>query len=432
MNIPNRIKALSGFQRGIALIAVLAFVLRVVWVIMVRGVTTSGSADQEMYLATAVGWATGNYWQDFYRTPLYSLFVAILERGLMTFKLAELSPRIMVGLPQAVISAVMVVMVGLIARRAFRSDAVGLIAAFVLAIWPNQVFQTGLIMSENLATPLFVGAIAVVTLAKNPAQRRVVLLSALLAGLMILVRPSYQLAIIPLAFGLAYRAGGLSLLAVRRFVLYGAVVIAVLMPWLAFVSWSEGRPTYQLATASGFNFCLGNNPAATGTWSDEAVEKYCPAPRGGPGEIARAEEMQAFGLKWMRSNLDEQPRLIGERLKITFRSDSYGVMMYPFGSDYRAPGNYDSMLTLLNTWWAFAVELSVLGIIIGLLKYRRISLWLIGCALASVATVILTVGTDRLHDPVIPIMACFIGLAVNRLVHWFRLLVESFRRAIAS
>ena len=112
---------------------------------------------------------------------------------------------------------VTIVLTWQLGRRMF-SPRVGLVAAFVVAVYPLAWQFEELLYSESLATPLTVGALILI-LTGVPSARRAAA-AGVVTGLALLVRPSSE------------------------FVLLGALVC-----WSVSVGWRRGIPLTLLAAA---------------------------------------------------------------------------------------------------------------------------------------------------------------------------------------
>ncbi len=122
-----------------------------------------------------------------------------------------------VRLVQVLLGPVTIVLTWQLGRRMF-SPRVGLVAAFVVAVYPLAWQFEELLYSESLATPLTVGALILI-LTGVPSARRAAA-AGVVTGLALLVRPSSE------------------------FVLLGALVC-----WSVSVGWRRGIPLTLLAAA---------------------------------------------------------------------------------------------------------------------------------------------------------------------------------------
>ena len=128
------------------IIGVPAFALRLVYLVELRGTPLFAVliGDGKQYDAWAQQIAGGQWigTEVFYQTPLYPYFLAVI------FKVAGHS-LLTVRMIQALLGAAACVLLGLVARRFF-NQAVAIVAAAMLAIYPPAIFFDGLIQKSSL------------------------------------------------------------------------------------------------------------------------------------------------------------------------------------------------------------------------------------------------------------------------------------------
>jgi 4-amino-4-deoxy-L-arabinose transferase-like glycosyltransferase len=136
-----------------------------------------------------------------------------------------------------------------------------IVAAFIVAAYPDFVFPSLRAFSENLFVPVFIGAC--ILLVPRKGQRLGVLRAAiagLLLGLAILVRSTAVL--LPIALGLWLLLAYRDRLSLKVAVTFVAVAYLVLVPWL--VRNEVVMKTLAISTNGGYTLWLGDNPHATG------------------------------------------------------------------------------------------------------------------------------------------------------------------------
>lgn len=173
------------------MIALIAAVLRVGWIAYVNVSPLDGRFDDTVfYYAAARFLASGDGYRVYYHEtytaswpPGYPLFVAVPFAVFGQNLLAAKLPNVALG----VVSCLLTYVVG---ARVFGRRC-GLIAAFVLAIFPGQIYFSTLVMTETFFGTIFILiALLVVmwTLDQPEASRGQLLALGVLAGFAMLVR----------------------------------------------------------------------------------------------------------------------------------------------------------------------------------------------------------------------------------------------------
>lgn len=338
--------------------------------------------------------------------PLFTLVLAAASLvGLKSF----LAHRIWC----AVIGAAAIVLAGG-TGRAIAGRRVGLLAAAVIAVYPNLWMSDDLAMSETLS-PLLVLAVlwAAYSLWKSPSVGRAVLLGFLL-GLATLGRDEMAvlapLLVVPLAVG-SRRSWR------RRAALLGAAAAAalvVLAPWVGYNLTRFDTPVFvsdglgvTLASANCDTTWYGPN---AGYWSlpCSAAVPYNPA----ADEAVQGAEAQHFALRYIRSHLGGLPRVEVIRL-----GRAFGVY-HPLQQI-----NYDSFIEGRPHAWALAglgmyyalVPLALIGGVV--LRRRRVPIFPLLAVVADVAiSVLLTFGQTRYRSIAEPVLALLAAVAIDEVV----------------
>jgi 4-amino-4-deoxy-L-arabinose transferase-like glycosyltransferase len=139
--------------------------------------------------------------------------------------------------------------------------AAAIVAAVIVAVYPDFIFASLRAFSEHLFVPLFVGTCILLTppSGARPGPRRAAL-AGLLLGLAILVRSTAVVlpVVIALPLWLSYRDRR----ALRTALVFAAVAYVVLVPWIA--RNQVVMKTWAISTNGGYTLWLGDNPHATG------------------------------------------------------------------------------------------------------------------------------------------------------------------------
>ncbi|HEY0876043.1 MAG TPA: hypothetical protein VGD94_21385 [Vicinamibacterales bacterium] len=236
--------------------------------------------------------------QQFGRAPGYPVFLAAIG---VSSDASAAPTRVKVA--QALLGAVVVWMIGLIARRAAGMRA-GAIAAGIAAVYPPLVWIAAYVFSESLFMPLALGCVLLLGLAQHHADAgrsaraggAATIAAGLAAGAAILVRPG-MLFFLPIAALWLIRSRRWSL--ALGFCLSALVVVA---PWTVRNAKEYGR-FVLVASEGGVTFWTGNHPLAIGE-----------------GDLAANPAIKAAELEFRRSH----PGLNATELERLYYRDALG------------------------------------------------------------------------------------------------------------
>ncbi len=235
-------------QRGnpAVFIVILGTVLRLAWVLTVPTVPESDAIhyyQTGLEISRGLGYINNDgsptaYWPVGYSGFLGLLF-SIFGQSLIIAKLANVF-----------LSAGIIWFSYLCANFLF-DKRVALIAGFVLAVYPNYIFYSSLLLSEILM--LFL-----IMLGTWLLISRHIWGAAIIFGLATLVKP--QVVFLPiLLFLILFR----SRYPLKVFMTFYAILILTLIPW-TFRNYQTFGSVFFVSTNGGVNLLIGNNPYATG------------------------------------------------------------------------------------------------------------------------------------------------------------------------
>ncbi|HEX5614455.1 MAG TPA: hypothetical protein VFZ83_04820 [Acidimicrobiia bacterium] len=416
---------------ALAAIVGVGVVLRVVWCI-VAARPPAGLHDPLFYRALAEGVARGNGYHFLAApddpTAYYPVgYPASLVPGLWLLEHTPLPDSWFTGLIAAqniVWQALAIVGVHVAARLVSGRAAAGLVAAAVVAWWPNLVIHTALALTESLFLALLVGALVLSLRGPwdgSPVPATRLLAIGALVGAATLVRP-VSLPLVP-AFLLAHlvaRNGWRPALRHTGIVAAGALVVVT--PWLVRNAVVMGEPT--LSTNTGDNLCIGRRIDAPGGF--EIDNPRCL--EGDFDDLERPEyelERDAFGrrqaIEFVREHPGEEVRLWFRRAYQLFRNDADGVAaVESYGDDpFLDPTDRTRLRTVSNWFYAVVGPLGVVAL--GALVLRRPRLdpravFLALTFLGVLAPPIVFFGDPRFHVPAVPIVAIGLGAVAADVV----------------
>jgi 4-amino-4-deoxy-L-arabinose transferase-like glycosyltransferase len=318
-----------------------------------------------------------------------------------------------------VLSVATVWMVFELGRRLV-SVPVGLIGAALMALWPNAIVHTGLVMTETLFLFLFVAmllvALATAAVTRAPGWRRMAA-TGVLFGLAGMVRPT-SFVIAPLFLLLWWPAG--AKVALRRTVLVGALVLAMVLPWTIRNAVQIEAPVLVSANL-GDNMCIGNNPEATGAY--ELPDSCFAGLHGGErpkAEVERQSKTFHTAFDYIREHPDEFVGKMPAKLGYTMYRDTDGLWTATsFGAKPFVSAERFQQLKWVSTGYWRVVE--VLGLIGAVALWwrrdreqRRAFFLLV--AVVQLVPAVITFGDPRFKMPLYPTFALCAGVAVMALL----------------
>lgn len=322
-----------------------------------------------------------------------------------------------------VTGAVTVAAVGVLGRR-LGGRRIGVVAALVVALMPNLVVNSAAALTESCFLAAAATAVALLVVARRRPTALVA--SGVLFGLAGLVRPvGLVLVLVVVLTGLAgatvMRGRPTPPWATGRSVALVVVgVLVVCLPWMARNQARLGR--FTLATSTGDNLCIGNNPSANGAFQlPDACFADVPELVGGDGEAQRDRILTSRAVRWAIDHVGAQPRLVWQRTFWTMRSDHDGLRaVQSYESDPWLTTYHPSVERLVRAasdtaWWALLV--AAVG---GAWTWRRRldadRTFVLVAPVALLAAVWPFFGDTRFHLPMVPFLALPAAACVDGLI----------------
>lgn len=408
------------------LLAILAVgaLLRVAWCLWAARPPSAELHDPNFYLLYGEQLANGNGYRlpdgspTAYYPPGYPFSLAPFFWLLEHTPLPDTAEVATVAVLNVVWQLLTIVLVFEIGRRLTGRAAAGLVAAGLLALWPNLVFHTAVALTESLFLLLLVVALLLAVAAPWAERRwepwRLATAGAVL-GAATLVRP-VTVPVFPLLLLVLL----LARFGWRRAFGHTAVVCAcaaaVLLPWL--VRNAVVMDAVTLSTNTGDNLCMSRRVGGSGGFefpNDRCFpERFneIPRPR---SEVLRDRHGRELAVEFVTEHPDEELRLVLRRLGRTFEDDADGIAaVESYGSDRWLDDGTRSLLRGAATGY---------GLLAGLVAVP--GLWLLGRRSPAGLLVVLTglgmlvppllfFGDPRFHVPVVPVAALAVGAVVTR------------------
>ena len=322
----------------------------------------------------------------------------------------------LVGLFNLVLGVATIYLLFEVARRIFDDVRIGLVAAAVLALWPNVIFHTAVALTETLFNFLLLAALLLVVSrpwGERPGLRRLVVFGLVL-GASVMVRPISVLVLPALAWvwvrhtdwGWRWAAGRIAIAAVAT--------IAVVVPW-TIRSTAAMDELVLISTNFGDNLCMGRHDGAKGGFSLTAEcfrgldDLERPA-----YETVRNRETTERAIEYMLDHPLDEIRMVWWRFFHTVRNDhdavgaaeSYGNDEF-MSDEWRPVWNWSA-----DAYFSAVAGLTVLGLVVARRRAdprRTLLLW---TAVAVGLPPLVFFGDPRFKLPVVPFMAIAVALAL--------------------
>ena len=421
----QRTRADAWFRPAVGVLAVVGLVVRLVWASRATR-QPQGMFDPARYVGYANAIADGRGmiepWSGHptaYYPPGYPWFL-----GILTWLTRPLTDEVWVAaaIAQAFLGAATVVLGALVAKR-LAGPVAGIAAAAGLALYPNLIFHSGAVLGETLYNALFM-AFLVVCLGRHwpgDVDNRRVLLSGLLLGLAVMVRP-ISLAVVPVvavAWWLSHRDR-------RRAAVQGgllvAAVAACVLPWTARNALRMDA-FVPMSTNTGDNLCIGHAAGADGSFGarDACITDFNFLD-GPASEIGGDRQKTRAAIDAILADPGREPWLLWRRFWFMWvrDGDHDGLLaVQSYRRDRFIEPQVEARLARgadLAYWVVGATGAG--GLVLLSLRRRPEDLLLVGSALATAAVPLAFFGDSRFKVPVIPLLiisgAVIVSAAVER------------------
>ena len=413
--------------RDLALVALVAFLSRLIWILAVRATPISDFLfyhTKATELAAGLGYVWHGHPTAFW-PPGYPLFLSVLYR-------AAGASVLVAQLSSVVLWTVTSVLAYLLGTR-LGGRRVGLIAGLLVALYPDFIFYSSLLASENLFIALLCGSIMLLILASEHSGRRASLLvgaAGLLLGAGALTRASAMVVsvlFVPLLLLAPAKDPRLGQRVLRCALLLGCVAL-VILPWLIRNQIVMGRPVF--ATEGGYTLWIGNHRGANGGY-DIANGPSFGSLESVQGEIEMDDKFTALAISFIVEHPGEWVALMPKKLSRLFtpqpvlrwnlyRDDDTvrpGLSRFEAGLAHHRKRISRYTGRLQNLYWL----LGVVGLVVAVARRRSAALYLlVPVAYWLVFSLTLGHGEPRYLMSVAPLLAPGVAylviLTVSRFV----------------
>jgi hypothetical protein len=380
-------------------VLLIGLILRVLWALAVPVVPSSDSFMYDAFaksLAAGQGYAYADgqltaYW-PVGTSAVYAAFYSVFGHGYVPIVVFNL----LLGLA-------LIWLTWQIAAQVFAHDQrIANIAAGLVALWPLLIQYTTVLASELLFSVLLLGSLwAWMQWQWTPWLRQVSWVVLMVGALY--VRPTVLPLFVLLPVLDAWRQRKLSV-AFSGWLAAALIGVVLVGPWAARNQAVFGKPVL-VSTNFGINFWMGNNPKSNGGYMD-------PLPETPRHEVQADQFYRQLAMQFIQDEPAHALKLLFVRARITFDRESIGMVWNEEGFKQRGWQALVVPLKGLSAlyWWAMLVA-AVAGLVIALHARQidlRQPLWWVAALLVAVP--VLTVGQDRYHVPLNPIIAMLAAL----------------------
>lgn len=391
----------------IAAATVLGFVVRLLAAAILVGLDAppkgDANPDQIDYELFAAQMAAGNGYAfgpgeptacrppgtSFTLLPVYAVFGRSFAAGRIWFCL---------------LGAATVTLAGLIGARAFGPRA-GVIAAFLLALYPGHLYYSIHFLSEVPFGFYLAGACLFGLSAGTRPPGWAAAACGVCWAMAVLTRPNMVLGLGLVALLWLLSGGRWRERLLRVAVLLGAAVLVV-GPWIVRNSLIIGKPTV-CTLLSGYAMWGANNsrtasePTLVGYWVPCSELADADHPLVG-SELEREAAAWRYGLDWMRDNLHEMPRLTLHKLLRV-------IWAYSESTNRVAD-------VAFRAGWLLLAPFVLLGVIWAIQRHPSTGLLLLIPLVTIVLTAVVFYGCARFRDGVAPVFVGLAGYAIAVIV----------------
>ena len=403
-----------------------AAALRVLWA-LVMSREPKGLTDLTLYPLFAEGIAEGRGYLSLgqhptaYYPPGYPFFLGAIQWIIDRVGLGE-HLVLAAGLVQALLGGLAVGAV-VVAGERLGGRRVALVAGALIALWPNLVVHSSLMLSETLFIAVFcVTLAALVKVTDAPRWWSASLFVAAAGlGLCTLIRPQSTLLALPaIAISWALGSMGWRRCATSLAVLVAGVVLVV-APWTIRNAIVLGG-FVPVSTNTGDNLCIGFNPDTTGGFM---AAPYCETGefyvQGIDQELRRDAEARALALRWASGHLAEIPALSLRKLQITYTNDRDGLRaLESFGEDEFLDDGLRRLIGTLGDIYFFSVLVAASAgmAVVAIDGWRKrhvdpVPGLVVLLTLGAVAVPVVSFADTRFKVPAAPLLALLAASAVS-------------------
>jgi 4-amino-4-deoxy-L-arabinose transferase-like glycosyltransferase len=309
-----------------------------------------------------------------------------------------------------------------VGRRLF-DNRTGLIAAAVVALWPNLIFHTAVMLTETLF--IFLVIAAVLVLVALPAStgrigsRRLAVFGVILA-LSALVRP-ISLMLLPVLLVVLLLTGAGWRLTIGSVGIATLAAVFVLTPW-TIRNVHETDSFVVISTNLGDNLCMSRHAGATGAFqSGSACTVRARGLKTPEYEVEVNNTNIRRAVRFVKSHPLTEAKLVFLRGYHAVKNDHDGVLASEsYGANPFIPSIWRRVLEVVaDTYFFVALAFGLLAVPAFVGRHRPWRLFFLLAATAFAVQPLIFFGDPRFHVPVLPFVAVLAAVTLARTRSFF-------------
>lgn len=347
-------------RRYLILIISVAIVLRLTWLLLIP--TQVGTGDDRWFYSHATFMVEAGDFVGETGEPTAERLVGypLVLAGLFTvFNTTDIVVAKLFNLVMAIVGLLAIFD---ITRQTFRSDRIALWTVGILAIFPNHIAYTSVLLSELTFTAFLMVGISL--LLRLPRTKWVWLPAGVLFGLATLIKSYF--AVIPLiVWGWMFwkrQTDGQH----KRFGLLMLAMLATVMPYLV-RNWLVFDAFPVMSNTAGMNLWIGHHPDARGVFENPITEWMPNTPH---EEYAFDQHLSRKAVDQIRSDPMHSIRLIPTKALSTFKGSVEGFDAAHYGTGDIYTGLPYALLLVVT--YLLYIVLMILAIQYPLVRWRRL------------------------------------------------------------
>ena len=421
-------------RRAVLSAVVVGGLLRLVWVLIATRTSPSPYSDPSEFLSMASTFGHGRL-PRFHGGAPTALFPPGYSFVLAPFvTLGEstglISAAFAASLVNALAGPLTIGFTAVIARR-WLSARAAVVAAWLMALAPAQIYFTSTAHNETVFTAFAVGTVALIVHRRSigPVGGRLLVGVGALIGFTALIRSPGILLLVPVVLVVA--GGG----SVRRWLepvpslLVGVVV--VLSPWAVRNGIQVGHWS-PFSTGNATALCLGHHPDfmrvydpvhfrnsdraskdcfTHSPFDDERLGLVPPGTAHGPDEARWYSDTTSFAVRSALSNLGAEPGWTLRKLRVLALTETGAVHGARNFAEEGWAGSFEWPLMAIAHLWLWGVEV---GAVVGAIRFRRRrgALPIIVCAGVFLLSPIVAIAYPHQHHTAMPFLVVLAAAAV--------------------